>query len=65
MRLNIQASTRRLVHADMVNKEMSQHPDGGSRPIATTLSRCSRSKPDLNAQYIQAKAWGYKGITSK
>ena len=65
MRPNIQASTCRLVHVNIVNKEMSQHPDGGSKPIATTLSRCSRSKPDLNAQYIQVKAWGYNGITSK
>jgi len=59
MRPNIQASTRRLVHADMVNKEMSRHPDGGSRPIATTLSRCSRSKPDVNAQYIYRQKHGF------
>jgi hypothetical protein len=32
----MQAPARRLVHAGVINSEMSRHPDGGNRQIAAT-----------------------------
>ena len=40
-----QASAHRLVHADMVNYEMSRHPDGGSRPNCDIPKGVTRSNP--------------------